>query len=96
MATLIETRVFRRQVDEWSVVPDDDAGLRELYSSARRLIADLQRGADTRTLGSSAREYVDCALAQGISHARIKDALELLVHDHARVSATWPGLGAST
>jgi hypothetical protein len=84
MATLIESRACRRQVGEWSVVRDDDPGLRALYSRARQLIADLERGADNTALGHSVRAYVDCAVAQGISRARITDALELLVYDHAR------------
>ena len=66
------------------MVCDDDPGLRALYSSARRLIADLERGADDTALGHSVRSYVDCAVAQGISSRRINDALELLVDDHAR------------
>jgi hypothetical protein len=84
MAALIEPHACRRRVDDWSAERDDDPGLRALYSRARQLIADLERGADDIALGHSVRAYVDCAVAQGISRARIKDALELLVYDHAR------------
>jgi hypothetical protein len=86
MTTLLESRVLRRQVVEWSVVSDDDPGLRALYASARQLIADLEGGADDAALCLSIPAYVDCAIAQGISRARILDALELLVHDHTRAA----------
>jgi hypothetical protein len=83
MATLLESRVLRRQIVEWSVISDDDPALHALYSSARQLIADLEGGADDAALCRSIPAYVDCAVAQGISRARILDALELLVHDYA-------------
>jgi hypothetical protein len=84
MAPLLESRMLRRQVVEWSVVSDDDPGLHALYASARQLIADLEGGADDAALRRSIPAYVDCAVAQGFSRPRILDALELLVHDHAR------------
>jgi hypothetical protein len=101
MATLLESRVHRRQDLEWSKVSDDDPGLRALYASTRRLIADLEGGADDAALCHSIPPYVECALDQGISRVRILDALELLVHDHARIAGEAPpkpsaGSGAAT
>jgi hypothetical protein len=86
MATMMESRVLQQRIAEWSVVSDDDPGLRALYSSARQLIADLEGGAEDAALCRSIPAYVDCAVAVGISRVRIMEALELLVHDHARAA----------
>jgi hypothetical protein len=86
MATTLKSHVLRRQVVKWSVVCDDDAGLRALYASAQQLVSDLESGADDAALCRSIPAYVACAVAQGISCVRILDALELLVHDHARAA----------
>jgi hypothetical protein len=78
-----ECRAPRRRVVERQAVAEDDPGLHALYLSARRLIEALEGAANDAALGRSVAAYVECAVAQSLSRGRIRDALELLVHEHA-------------
>jgi hypothetical protein len=77
------SRVARRRADDRSPDAEDDPGLRALSESTRRLIAGLKAGAGEPALRDVVAAYVGCAASVGISRARIHDALEFLVHDHA-------------
>ena len=77
------SRTARRRADDRRTDAEDDPGLRALSESTRRLIAGLKAGAGGAALHELVAAYVGCAAALGISRARINDALEFLVHDHA-------------
>ena len=77
------SRTVRRLPDELSADIEADPGLRALAESTQRLIAGLRAGAGEAALRGLVAPYVACAATQGISRARIHDALEFLVHDHA-------------
>ena len=77
------SRCPRSQADDRRLDTEGDPGLRALFRSAARLIAALKSGLGEAALREPVTAYVGCAAAQGISRARIRGALEFLVHDHA-------------
>jgi hypothetical protein len=61
----------------------DDPALRTLFDCAQALIGALRVGAGETELVPLVRAYVQCATAQGVSSARIRDLLEFLTQEHA-------------
>lgn len=62
-----------------------DAGLRTLFAKARDLIEALRAGADETVLAMRVGSYMRSAVAEGISHDRIRAALVFLVREHGRL-----------
>ena len=61
--------------------PEEAAELRALSRSALRLRTVLRTGSDEALLRHSVAAYVACATARGVSRRRIREALELFVHE---------------
>ena len=64
---------------------EDNPHLRALAASAQSLIRLLQSGITVRERPEIVAAYAEVARLAGIAGERVHDAIELLVHDHARV-----------
>jgi hypothetical protein len=73
----------RHAADDQPVSADEAAGLRTLSRSALRLRGALRAPQHESALRDAVTVYVAAAAARGISFRRTRDALELLVHEHA-------------
>ena len=74
--------------------PEYRALLRTLLRSTRTVIDALRvEASDPVILGAAVRDYVQRALNAGISRARIRDALELLAHEHG--GRRWSGMATT-
>ena len=73
----------RRAEDDRPVSAEGAARLQVLCASAQRLICALRTGSDETALREPVAAYVACAATCGISLQRVRDAVEVLVHEHA-------------
>ena len=74
--------------------PEYRALLRTLLQSTRTVIDTLRlEASDAAILAAAVRDYVQRALNAGISRARIRDALELLAHEHG--GRRWSGMATT-
>lgn len=65
---------------------EDDPRLRELAARAHALIDALRRCIPATAMSATLDAYVRAAREIGVKGERLHDALELLVHEHARVT----------
>jgi hypothetical protein len=69
---------------------EDDPRLRDLTTRAHELIDALRRGLPVAQLSATLAGYVRAAREIGVRGERLHDALELLVHEHARAARGGP------
>jgi hypothetical protein len=74
----------RQMEDPRGPASGDDPLLRELARCAHDLIAALRRGGSADQLQAELSAYGRAARQMGVRGERLHDALELLVHEHAR------------